>query len=171
MDKTSVSVISGDISKTKADALITAINSGGMWYGGIDGVINNVAGSLFHQQATDAMPLRDGQTIVAYSSHDHHRGAFTNVIFVIDDLKRPLHQVVYNGLKAAVDAGFKSVSLPTIRMGVMLGMVEKSTNEAVQEMAKAVNMFLSDHGTALERITFVVYNDMNTQVLLQRALG
>ncbi len=166
-----VSVVSGDISRTKADALITAINSGGMWFGGIDGVINRAAGNLFHSQAQKAMPLADGQTVVARSNGHAHDGAFTNVVFVVDDLQLPLHEIVCNGLKAASDAGFKSVSLPTVRMGVMLGVVEKSANEAVDEMAKGVKKFLAENPDALKNITFVVYNDSKTQSLLQKALG
>ncbi|MBI2062436.1 MAG: hypothetical protein HYT64_01985 [Candidatus Yanofskybacteria bacterium] len=80
------------------------------------------------------MPLLDGQTVVAFRKGRAHDGAFVNVVFVVDDLKRPLHQVIYDGLRAASDAGFKSVSLPPVRMGVMLGVVEKSVNEAVAEM-------------------------------------
>jgi O-acetyl-ADP-ribose deacetylase (regulator of RNase III) len=45
MKKPVLSVISGDIAQVKSDAIITAINSGGAWFGGIDRVINNVAGN------------------------------------------------------------------------------------------------------------------------------
>lgn len=171
MSRTSVSVVSGDIGRVKVDALITAINSGGLWFGGIDSVINRVAGNLFHQQAENTMPLKDGQTVVARSDGRVHGGAFTNVVFVVDDLKRALFEIVYNGLKAASDAGFKSVSLPTIRMGVMLGVVEKSVEEAVAGMSVGVRQFLKKNpNTTLENITFVVYNDLKTQFLLQKAL-
>ena len=172
MSKVSVSVVSGDVSRVKADALVTAIHSGGRWFGGIDGVINRAAGNLFHSQAAKAMPLTDGQTVVARSNGHAHDGAFANVVFVIDDLQRPLHEIIHNGLKAASDAGFRSVSLPTIRMGVMLEVVEKSVGEAVKEMAKGVKKFLAaDSSTKLESITFVVYNDKKTQSLLQSVLG
>jgi O-acetyl-ADP-ribose deacetylase (regulator of RNase III) len=171
MSKVSVSVVSGDIARVKADALITAINSGGMWFGGIDGVIMRAAGNCFHQQAKRAMPLTDGQTVVTYDNGRAHNGAFTNVVFVVDDLKRPLHEIVYNGLRSASDAGFKSVSLPTIRMGVMLGLIETSVNEGVGEMAKGVKKFIVESpDTSLKSITFVVYNDNNVHSLLQKAL-
>lgn len=171
MDKVSVSVVSGDIATVKVEALITAINSGGLWFGGIDSVINRVAGDRYHSQATAAMPLHDGQTIVALRTSQAHKGSFINVVFIVDDLQRPLHEIVYNGLKAASDAGFKSVSLPTIRMGVMLGVVEKSVNEAVEEMARGVTEFLANNpGTSLQSITFVVYNDKTTRSLLQNVL-
>ena len=167
-----VSVVSGDIARVDVDALITAINSGGMWFGGIDGVINRAAGGLFHSQAQAAMPLTHGQTVIASSDGHAHDGAFTNVVFVVDDLQGPLHEIVRNGLKAASDAGFTSVSLPTVRLGVMLGAVEKSVEEAVQEMVKGVTVFLAENpDTSLEGITFVVYNDTGTQSLLESAFS
>lgn len=168
---TQISVVSGDIARISSDALVTAINSGGMWFGGIDGVINRAAGNLFHAQARKKRPLKDGQTILARSNGHAHDGAFKNVVFVVDDLQQPLRQVVYNGLKAASDAGFAKVSLPTIRMGVMLGAVEKSLDEAVSEMAMGVRKFLADSPeTTLKSITFVVYNDQRTQSLLESVL-
>ncbi|MDO8536649.1 MAG: hypothetical protein Q7R94_00160 [bacterium] len=171
MGKVSVSVVSGDIGKVSADALITAINSIGLWCGGIDYVIDHVAGNLFHSQARAAMPLRDGQTVVARGNGGPNAGAFSNVVFVVDDLKCPLHYIVREGLKAASAAGFNSVSLPAIRMGVMLGLVEESVDEAVREMAKGVKQFIAANpGTSLTSITFVVRGDPKTQSLLQKAI-
>lgn len=168
---TRVSVVSGDIARVDSDALVTAINSVGMWFGGIDGVISRVAGSLFHAQAGGAMPLKDGQTVIARSNGHDHDGAFKNVVFVVDDLQQPLRQVIYNGLKTASEAGFAKVSLPTIRMGVMLGEVEKSLDEAVSEMATGIRKFLTDYPkTPVQDIIFVVYNDQRTQSLLNSAL-
>lgn len=171
MAKVRVLALSGDIARVKADALITAINSSGVWLGGIDGVIGRVAGDLFHAQAAALKPLQDGQTIVARSGQHAHSGAFTNVVFVVDDLEKPLRTIVHNGLKAASDAGFKTVTLPTIRMGMMLGEVEKSADEAVREMAAGVSEFLTGNPeTPLKTIAFVVYNDATTQDLLWGAL-
>ena len=116
------------------------------------------------------MPLDDGQVIVARSNGSAHSGAFKNVVFVVDDLKRPLHKVIYDGLCGARKSGLKTVCIPTIRMGVMLGVVEKNTDEAVSEMAKGVREFLTKHPEALENITFVVYNDSLIQALLEKAL-
>jgi len=78
------SVVQGDISRIESDALITAINSGGMWFGGIDGVIQRSANNMFHSQATSQMPLEDCQSVVAMQNSTHN-GAFKNVVFVVDD--------------------------------------------------------------------------------------
>lgn len=164
-----VRVLEGDIASIEADALITAINSGGLWFGGIDRVIANVAGDMFHSQAAQRyIDLVDGMALVATATGPH-RGRFDNVVFVVDDLQRPLHDIVMTGLKAADEAGFKSVTLPTIRMGVMLGAVENSPEEAVREMAlgiKASERSLKN----LESVTFVVYANPATAELLRTAL-
>lgn len=172
MGKTAVSVVPGDIAQTKADALITAINSGGLWYGGIDGVIQRTSGDYFHRQAAAQMPLEDGQAIVARCNPAlGNSNSYRHVVFVVDDLRRRLAEIVYAGLEAASDAGFNTVSLPTIRMGVMLGVVERSVGQAVVEMSRGVSQFLKQHpDTSLTSITFVVYNDPATEQLLRSAL-
>jgi len=166
-----IKVVSGDIAQVKADALITAINMSGMWWGGIDDVIQRVAGNLFHNQAARKMPLTEGQVVIAYGSIN--KGLFTNVVFVVDELSKPLRRVVYAGLKAANEAGFKSVSLPTIRMGVMLGKVEKTKEKAVAEMVAGVELFKANRGNnaSLEEITFVVYNNTQTEALLRQGFN
>lgn len=166
--KTTVTL--GDISGVRSDVLVTAINSSGLWMGGIDAVINRSAGEMFHAQAGAAMPLTDGQTIVARKTAPH-QGSFENVVFVIDDLRRPLNQIVFAGLKAAADAGFKTVSLPTIRLGVMLGIVEKSKAEAVGQMIEGVQRAQQEFGDRLESVTFVVYNDREVENLLNASLA
>lgn len=165
-------VLSGDISTVKSDALITAINSGGLWFGGIDGVIQRVAGNMFHGQATaynSKSGLKQGDIVVAKKTREH-RGAFDNVVFVVDDLEAKLHTVVKNGLDAASDAGFQAVTLPTIRMGVMLGQVEKTREEALEEMVKGIRLHQQKGDSKLQLVTLVVYNDHDTAAALRKML-
>ena len=45
-------LMKGDITRTATvDAIVTLINSGGMWFGGVDGAIQRVAGGQYHAQA------------------------------------------------------------------------------------------------------------------------
>ena len=165
-------VLEGDIAQVESDAIITAVNSEGMWFGGVDGVIQRAAGGFFHAQAQKKLPLKQGDTVVANGASHEHRGAFTNVVFVIDDLQAPLAEVVENGLSAASKAGFASVTVPTIRMGVMLGAVEKSAAEAIDQMGQGVDAFLRKNiGTSIKSISFVVYRDPETAALLRQRLG
>lgn len=165
-----ISVKSGDIAREPSDALITAINSSGIWSGGIDGVIQRLAGNYFHSQARAVGPLKHGQVIVAVGN-EKTRAAFKNVVFVVDDLHGPLRNIVYVGLVSAAERGFTSVTLPTIRMGMMLGAVEKSLEEAVTEISEGVRRFLKEKPkSSLETITFVVYNDTTIEAALASKL-
>jgi len=154
---TEVIVQEGDITKVSADALITAINSGGMWFGGIDGAIQRCAGPMFHNQAASAS-LSDGVTVFAQATQQHS-GAFRAVLFVVDDLRRPLSQIVEIALKAADSAGVASVTLPAMRTGVMAGEYERTAQEAVAQIGIGVRNFVAEEPRSVRKITFVVYND------------
>ncbi|MDD5463563.1 MAG: hypothetical protein PHP62_00245 [Candidatus Moranbacteria bacterium] len=172
MKKTKIAVVGGDIAQQKAHALITAINSGGMWFGGIDGVIQRLAGGHFHSQASAAMPLFHEKTVIAKGDGCRNDGKFQNVVFVVDDLQSPLRNIVHAGLCSAAEAGFVTVTLPTIRMGVMLGAVEKTPEEAVIEMVLGVKSYMEKYPDCpIEEITFVVYNDQRLQSLLSATLS
>jgi O-acetyl-ADP-ribose deacetylase (regulator of RNase III) len=166
-----VKVICGDLTQVLCDAIITAVNPGGMWFGGIDGAINRVAKDMFHDQVRKMLPLSHGATVVA-KSVGKHTGKFHNVVFVIDALAGPLRDVIYNGLVAASKEAYKTVALPTIRMGVMLGQVEKTPEEAVGEMVGGVARFFDENpDTSIESITFVVYVDPDTEELLKETFA
>ena len=73
-------VVDGDLTQQPVDAIMTAINSGGMWFGGIDGAIQRAAGSHYHDQAAASMPLQNKGTVVAKGNRNDHRGQFNDVI-------------------------------------------------------------------------------------------
>ncbi|MCX6812313.1 MAG: hypothetical protein NTW79_01665 [Candidatus Berkelbacteria bacterium] len=85
----------------------------------------------------------------------------------MDDLQQPLSEVVAAGLIAADEVGFSSIALPTIRMGVMLGVVENTVEEALDEMLLGVQKFLDSKPECVESITFVVYDDSETEKKLR----
>ena len=172
MRHTKIQTIEGDITQMPADALITAINSGGLWFGGIDSAIQRVAGEMYHTQASQASPLQNLQTILAKGT-GKHRGQFRDVVFVVDDLESPLNDVVYTGLDAASNERYQQVLVPTIRMGVMAGLREKTPQEAIGKMALGVRNFLDKYAqsTKLEDIKFVVYNNPNLANSMSAVLG
>jgi O-acetyl-ADP-ribose deacetylase (regulator of RNase III) len=154
----------GDITQIPSPAIMTAINSGGAWFGGVDGAIMRVAGMQYHSQAAAAMPLSDLDVVVAKGDRKMHKGQFNDVIFVVDDLESSLDKVVYKGLEAAHNQGYVEILIPAIRMGVMAGSVEKSPRETMGRIRYGIDSFIQDYGaeTALASIIFVVYNDSST---------
>lgn len=161
---TKVSVVDGDITQVKADALITAINSGGMWWGGIDGAIQRVSGNMFHAQAAAKMPLQDGQTVFTPAPLLHN-GRFDNVIFVVDELQRPVGQLVRAALDEAEARSLATVSIPTLRTGVMSGAYE-SHGDALSGLALAIDEFVRTNPSHVQEITVVVYNNAVDMTIL-----
>ena len=168
-----VSVIIENIATVKSDALITAINSSGMWFGGIDGVIYNIAGNYFHNRLAHAIDkgLGEGEAFLAKGVPTSPTRGFNDVIFVIDNLQKKLHEIVLAGLNEAEKNQLASVTLPTLRMGVMLGVVEKTEEEAIEEMAMAIRLFKSSNPAYVKNITFVVYSNQNILRKLTTSLG
>ncbi len=155
-------VLAGDITKSvKVDAIITLVNSSGMWWGGVDGAINRVAGSRYHGQLAEvkmSSGLTNGQVVVARGNSSKHDGSFDHVIFVVDDLASPLSDLLYAGLSEARTQGFKTIGLPLMRTGVMMGVVEKNLDAVLQQMSIAFQRFAQDDGDDLD-VTIVVYDN------------
>jgi len=164
--------ISGDITRVDSDAIITAINSGRLWFGGIDGAIQRVAGNIYHNQAMNE-ELINLKVIVARGDHNNHKGKFDNVVFVVDDLKSELRGVIARGLEEADAAGFKKVTIPAIRTGVMLGAVEKSLEQVVDEYMKGIKRYVGRKRAkgqvpGIQAIAFVTYNNPELEGIMHR---
>jgi len=159
-------VVEGNIVERKTDALITAVNSGGMWFGGIDRAIQQVAGDEFHSKlARHKDSLSDGIAVICHNNSDKIL-PFNHVIFVVDDLKQPLSGIIIAGLKAANRREYKVVTIPAIRTGVMKGIYEKTDQEVADQYKIALD-HCNDMSVCLE---IVVYNNPVFTKLLRNTL-
>lgn len=163
---TSVNVVNNDITQVKADALITAINPSGLWFGGLDSAIQRTSGTQFHAQAQAAMPLKDGQVVFAPALAATN-GAFDAVLFVVDELKTPLYELVMVTLEEAVKHELMQVSIPTIRTGVMAGVFEPR-QKALSDLGIAVNDFVQKNPGKLDAINIVVYSNEGDRMFLRQ---
>ena len=163
-----VKVQLGDITCVPAEGLITAVNSEGMWGGAIDRAIYGAAGQQYHRSARMLLGRSDGRTLVARPQHDHE-GAFGNVVFVVDDLRIPLYEILTAALRAADEAGLSSVTIPAMRMGVMMSM-GGSPEEKIADMAWAALDF-QEKAKNLKSLTFVIYGDPVTCEALKREIA
>lgn len=161
---TTVKVLSGDITIVPSGALITAINPGGLWFGGVDQAIYTSSGSMFHDQARAKMPLDDGSVIFAQAS-GAHKGEFHSVIFVVDGFSLPIGELVTRSLKRATQLGIQTITIPVIRTGVMAGKYE-SREEALEGFATAINKFIELNPFSFTSVRIVVLNNTKDQMLL-----
>jgi len=165
----SVRVRDADITSVRVDALITAINSAGLWFGGIDGAIRRVAGNMFHGQLASYQPLEENQTVYAPAATTHE-GLFGGVIFVVDDLLQPLHKVILAGLRCAEQERLNAVSIPALRTGVMAGAYEKTAEAALDQMMEAIRIFSDLEPACVRRIDVVTFNDPQSELYLSKRL-
>ena len=157
----------GDITQVPSQGLVTAINSEGMWGGGVDRAIQAVAGGQFHRLAQVLLGKPDLSTLVALSQRPH-AGAFANVVFVIDDLRLPLFDVLLAALRAADRAGLRAVTVPAMRMGVMM-QLGGPPEQKIADMARAARVFQAEARTVTS-LDFVIYGDPVTSQALQEEL-
>lgn len=94
------------------------------------------------------------------------------MVFVVDDLRGPLSEIIYNALVGASDAGYRTVTLPAIRMGVMAGAYEKTIAETVEQAVIGVRKFITETADApITDITFVIYDDPDLTHTLSRGFA
>lgn len=152
-----ISIIQGDITKIKSDGLVTLVNSGGYWFGGIDGALMRDGNSPAYNELSTAISngLQEGETYAAYTKEG---SSYKYILFTIDNLNKRLNQLVANALQKAHTLGFNKVTFPALRCGVMLGAVEKSRDEVVYEISLGISSFkAANPDTNIEDITFVIY--------------
>jgi len=154
-----INVTEGDITLVHTDAIATLINSGGLWFGGLDSAIQRVAGRTYHSIAGHILStqgLHDGQVVYAYGPAERS-WPFKDVIFVVDDLKQPLDNLVYLAVEQAIMKNCESVSLPLMRTGVMRNAVEP-VEEVPQRMVVGIQRAVDQHNASLT-INIVAYSD------------
>lgn len=167
-----VEVVDGDITQEPADALITAVNSGGMWFGGVDGAIMRVS-TQYHDGLADVLRhgrSRDVVTVVKREKHEKYAGKFSTVVFVIDDLDEPLSVIVRRGLTEASTRGFRTVTMPMIRFGVM-ARVGGTPTEKMTDITQAIHDQMRDTENRIEHLKIVVYGDVALTAEMAVALG
>jgi O-acetyl-ADP-ribose deacetylase (regulator of RNase III) len=164
-----VQVRAGDITMVTSDALLTAVNSGRTWAGRIDGAIRRSAGNMFHGQL-GAYSLEDGMAIYAPST-SLHEGLFRSVIFVIDDLRRPLHDIILAGLRCAEREGLAIVTIPVLRTGTMAGLYERTQEEAYDQLVDAIQSFKELRPIRVHRIQVVVFNNKHCEDHIRKGVS
>ena len=154
-----ITVREGNIGLVPSDALITTVNSAGLWFGAIDRLIHQYAGSGPHTILSGNLRhMRESSAI----SVPAEGSAFKNVVFVIDDLHEDLWVPIYNALDVADFHRHKVVTIPTVRFSVMLGIKEKTIEQYLTQFTKGIIEWTTDNGDpSIEEIKIVVYKDQN----------
>lgn len=161
-------IISGDISKSKVDAIVNAANTSLLGGGGVDGAIHRAAGPELLEECRTLGGCNTGEAKIT-------KGYKLPAKFVIHtpgpvwhgggrNEEALLRSSYRSSLELARDNGCKSVDFPSISTGVYSFPLELASKYAVDEILK----FLSNNELP-ERVRMVCF-DKNTHKYYENAL-
>ena len=159
---TKISVVLGDITELKVDAVVNAANNGLLGGGGVDGAIHHACGPdlLKACRALGGCPTGNAKTTPAFG-----RMAKNGVKFIIHAVGPVWHGGMQNepallksaymaSLKEAVAAGAKSVAFPAISCGVYAYPLDQAAEIAYN----AVQEFIQANPDALDEVVFTAFS-------------
>lgn len=168
---TKITLLQGDITKVKADAIVNAANSSLLGGGGVDGAIHRAGGPAILEAC---IRIRNRQGGCATGEAVITTGGKLPARYVIHTVgpvwqdgqnrERELLSKCYrNSLTLAIEQGIKTLAFPNISTGIY----RFPKKEAAALAVAAVKEFVAAHPHSLEEISFVCFDDENYQLYQQ----
>ena len=162
INDTTLSIIQGDITVQKTDAIVNAANSGLMGGGGVDGAIHRAGGPAILEECKQLVKkqgrLPTGKAVITTGGDLPARYVIHTVGPVWnggnDGEPELLASAYRESLALAADHNLESVSFPSISTGVYGYPVEKASSIAIS----AVKDFLKNGETSIKDIVFVLFD-------------
>ena len=172
INKTTLSLMQGDITRQDTDAIVNAANSGLMGGGGVDGAIHRAGGAAILDDCKKIVAqsgrLPAGQAVITTGGKMKARHVIHTVgpVWHGGNKGEPetLSSAYRESLRVAVGNELKSISFPSISTGVYGYPVEKAAVVAL----RSISDFLKQHDN-LEEVIFVLF-DLRTFDAYNRAL-
>ena len=162
LNDTTLSIIQGDITVQKTDAIVNAANSGLMGGGGVDGAIHRAGGPAILEECKQIVKkhgrLPTGKAVITAGGNLPAKYVIHTVgpVWNGGNNGEPelLASAYRESLALAAEKKLKSVSFPSISTGVYGYPVEKAALVAVS----TVKDFLSKGETSIKDIVFVLFD-------------
>lgn len=155
---TRAAAVPGDILHVAADAMVMTVDSAGKWRGQLDAAFMKSTASAYAGELQSHMPLRDGDVIVV-ENPGYFAPAFDRIIFVVDELVRPLSSLIGFGLTEAEKLRLRKVTLPPLRIDTSHRLKHE---DPLEQISRAIINFNRRGGKYVQEIKVVVHNDYPT---------
>jgi O-acetyl-ADP-ribose deacetylase (regulator of RNase III) len=167
VNKTTVSMIQGDITKQCTDAIVNAANLSLMGGGGVDGAIHRAGGPEILKECKEIVARQGrpptGQAVITTGGNLKSR----YVIHTVGPIWHGgsgneaalLRSAYYECLKLATESKLASISFPSISTGAYGYPVDEAAKIAVS----MVISFLKEQATSLKEVVFVLFDSQTYQ--------
>ena len=160
--KGTIELLQGDITKVRADALVTAANSGLRGGGGVDGAIHRAAGPGLLEACRAVGGCPTGSAVATPAFNLEQNGVST-VIHAVGPVWHGgsqgepglLESAYHQSLLAAEEQGCASIAFPSISTGVYGFPTGRATPIALSTCRK----HLEGQAAQVEKIIFALFDD------------
>ena len=157
-NKTKISILKGDITEQKVDAIVNAANNTLLGGSGVDGAIHKKGGRIILEQCKKIGGCPTGEARITTAGNLPCKYIIHTVGPIYssnnDRNEKLLYNAYYNSLELAVNYNIKSIAFPAISTGAYGYPVK----EAIIIVFSAVIDFLDSNGS-IDNIEFVLHND------------
>jgi len=167
---TEISVIKGDITEIKVDAIVNAANSYFLMGGGVALAIKKKGGRLIEDEAKKKGPKKVGEVILTSGGNLPSKYVIHAVTMELDFKtdEEIIRKATYNSLILAEENNLESIAFCALGCGVG----NFSYQAASKIMAQEVFRYLRDIETPkLKKIIFVLYSDEAYNIFEKNVLG
>jgi O-acetyl-ADP-ribose deacetylase (regulator of RNase III) len=174
INKTTISLIQGDITRQNTDAIVNAANSSLMGGGGVDGAIHRAGGPAILEECKQIVArqgrLPTGQAVITTGGNLKAKYVIHTVGPVWGGGNRGeaglLASAYTESLRLAAKNNLKSVSFPSISTGAYGYPLSEAARVAVEAAAK----FLKEEAGSVEEVVFVLF-DSGSYNAYQKAIS
>ncbi|GAT79959.1 hypothetical protein STXM2123_660 [Streptomyces sp. F-3] len=161
MTSTTLTLVRGDITRQRVDAIVNAANSSLLGGGGVDGAIHRRGGPAILQECRALRASRygkglpTGQAVATTAGELDARWVIHTVGPVhsrTEDRSHLLASCYRESLRVADELGARTVAFPAISTGVYRWPMDDAARIAVEPVRRT--------GTAVEEVRFVLFDDM-----------
>ena len=166
-----ITLVQGDITKIKVDAIVNAANSSLLGGGGVDGAIHRAGGPVILEECLQIRArqggCKTGEAVITTAGLLPAKYVIHTVGPVWNGGQKGepalLANCYRNSLQLAVDHGIKTIAFPNISTGIYHFPKPEAASIAIQE----VQRFLANDNS-LEEVFFVCFDDENYNLYKER---